>query len=314
MHTYTLRGLYRTGLRSEKALAVLMFALLCGIPLAETCSREVLGHSLPGGTTAVQYLTLAVTFLGAAMAARGKKLLALSTTRWIAGSWQRPVRLATALLTVAITASLIVASVELISVDRAYGTLAVWDIPIWLISLVMPLGLAGVIAWVMQTAGKSLMERAVLALGLLAPAVLGMLPASAPITLVWGLGAIILLATVLGLPIFAAVGAGALLLGWQDGAPLSAVAGEAYRLVTSPLLPAIPLFTLAGFLLANGGSGHRLLRRTAPGTVVRRRTDPRLAAHPGGDRLGRPARCHQRRGAHPLQMAPAEIRPAAREV
>ena len=111
MRAATVNGIYRAGLRTERALAVLVFASLCGIPLAETFSREVLGHSLSGATAAVQYLTLVVTFVDAAAAARSSQLLALATARWITGSWQRPLRLATSLLTVAITSWLIVASV-----------------------------------------------------------------------------------------------------------------------------------------------------------------------------------------------------------
>jgi tripartite ATP-independent transporter DctM subunit len=38
------------------------------------------------------------------------------------------------------------------------------------------------------------------------------------------------------------------------------VPGESFRLSTSALLPAIPLFTLAGFVLSAGDSGKRLLR------------------------------------------------------
>jgi tripartite ATP-independent transporter DctM subunit len=45
-----------------------------------------------------------------------------------------------------------------------------------------------------------------------------------------------------------------------EGVPAAAVPAETYRLVVSPTLPAIPLFTLAGFLLAEGGASQRLLR------------------------------------------------------
>ena len=71
---------------------------------------------------------------------------------------------------------------------------------------------------------------------------------------------IILLATALGLPIYAALGGAAALLFWEEGTPISAVPGETYRLSTSPMLPAIPLFTLGGYILAEGGSGKRLMR------------------------------------------------------
>ena len=63
---------------------------------------------------------------------------------------------------------------------------------------------------------------------------------------------VVLIATALGMPIFAAMGGAALLLFWGDGTPVNAVPGEAYRLTTSPMLPAIPLFALGGYILAEG--------------------------------------------------------------
>ena len=72
--------------------------------------------------------------------------------------------------------------------------------------------------------------------------------------------AIIVAATACGMPIFAAMGGAALLFFWGDGTPANAVPGEAYRLTTSPMLPAIPLFALGGYLLAEGGASRRLTR------------------------------------------------------
>ena len=56
------------------------------------------------------------------------------------------------------------------------------------------------------------------------------------------------------------MGGTALLLFWGDGTPLNAVPGEAYRLTTSPMLPAIPLFALGGYILAEGQASQRLMR------------------------------------------------------
>jgi len=61
-----------------------------------------------------------------------------------------------------------------------------------------------------------------------------------------------------GAPIFAILGGAALLLFWRGGIPISAVALEHYRMVVNPSLPAIPLFTLAGFALAAGRAPRRL--------------------------------------------------------
>jgi hypothetical protein len=71
---------------------------------------------------------------------------------------------------------------------------------------------------------------------------------------------VIFVATALGLPIFAALGGVALLCFWNDGVPSAAVPGESYRLTASAYLPAIPLFTLGGYILAAGGASRRLMR------------------------------------------------------
>jgi tripartite ATP-independent transporter DctM subunit len=65
---------------------------------------------------------------------------------------------------------------------------------------------------------------------------------------------------VFGLPIFATLGGIALLLFWNAGLPVASVPVETYRLVASPVLPSLPLFTLAGYLLVEGGAAARLLR------------------------------------------------------
>jgi C4-dicarboxylate transporter DctM subunit len=66
--------------------------------------------------------------------------------------------------------------------------------------------------------------------------------------------------TVLGLPLFAAILCGAMLGLWSSGVDLAAIPIEMYRLANAPVLLAIPLFTLAGYLLAEGETSARLVR------------------------------------------------------
>lgn len=70
---------------------------------------------------------------------------------------------------------------------------------------------------------------------------------------------IVLLAT-LGLPLFTALGAGGLLAAHQAGLDPAVLIIELNRLAASPNLIAIPLFTLAGVVLAAGGAPQRLIR------------------------------------------------------
>ena len=54
--------------------------------------------------------------------------------------------------------------------------------------------------------------------------------------------------------------AAAMILFWGEGVPIAALPVDHYRLATNPTLPTIPLFTLAGYFLAEGGASKRLIR------------------------------------------------------
>jgi C4-dicarboxylate transporter DctM subunit len=62
------------------------------------------------------------------------------------------------------------------------------------------------------------------------------------------------------MPIFATLGGIVLILYWHGGIPVATLPVDTYRLVVSPVLPSLPLFTFAGYLLAEGGASQRLLR------------------------------------------------------
>jgi tripartite ATP-independent transporter DctM subunit len=86
------------------------------------------------------------------------------------------------------------------------------------------------------------------------------LPEGMGAKLLWPLMILLLAATALGAPVFVMMGGAAMLLFWSQETPVGAVPVESYRLVVSPTLPTIPLFTLAGYILAEGGASHRLVR------------------------------------------------------
>ena len=73
-------------------------------------------------------------------------------------------------------------------------------------------------------------------------------------------GIIILLLVLLGEPVFVLIGAGGLLLFKSIGVDTSAVIVELYRLASLPALIAIPLFTFAGYILAESNAPKRLVR------------------------------------------------------
>jgi tripartite ATP-independent transporter DctM subunit len=74
------------------------------------------------------------------------------------------------------------------------------------------------------------------------------------------IGLLLVVATLLGAPLFAVIGAGALTGFHREGVDLSVVAIEFFGLSETPVLVAIPLFTFAGFLLSAGRAPARLVR------------------------------------------------------
>jgi tripartite ATP-independent transporter DctM subunit len=70
---------------------------------------------------------------------------------------------------------------------------------------------------------------------------------------------VLLLGTITGAPLYVLLGGAAAWLFLTDGVPIAAVPIESYRLAVHPTLPSIPLFTLTGFLLAEGKAAIRLL-------------------------------------------------------
>ncbi|RME71574.1 MAG: TRAP transporter large permease subunit [Verrucomicrobia bacterium] len=92
----------------------------------------------------------------------------------------------------------------------------------------------------------------------LAGCVLRVLPeSSTPVNL---LLALLVITGVLGAPIFALLGGAAVFLFWGAYTPLATIALSHYSLSTNPTIPALPLFTLAGYFLAEGGTSERMIR------------------------------------------------------
>ena len=246
--------------RVENALAILVLAIMTVLPLLEVVSREWFGGGIPGSIPIVQHLVLWTTLLGAALAARSDRNLAMSTASFLKPTWKHRVNLFTALLACGVTACLLVASFQLTLIDREYGDIVSFDIPLWVFTAVMPAGFLIILIRMIGHASDKWVDRSIVSIGLLTPVVFWLVPNQIIEMLLIPLGLLLLFGTVLGIPIFTAIGGAALLLFVVEGTPVSAVPGEAYRMSTSPMLPAIPLFTFAGYILAEGGSGRRLLK------------------------------------------------------
>ncbi len=251
---------------AENTLSVLALSLMVLLPVIEMAARAVHWNGITGSPVFVQHLTLWVGFLGGALAARSGRLLALSSGTFLPEKWKHWVTVFTALILAAVCACLASASWTFVQSEKEASSELIPGVPKWLIIMIMPVGFAviGLRAIWMAGGPEGLrgrwVDRCIAFLGLLLPVVLGYgFPNGNP--LVFDLGVAIMFASaLLGLPIFAVFGGFALLLFWNSATPVASVPVEMYRLVASPLLPSIPLFTLAGYFMIEGGATRRLLR------------------------------------------------------
>ncbi|MDP9361583.1 MAG: TRAP transporter large permease subunit [Acidobacteriota bacterium] len=244
--------------RLEEYGLVLMFAALATLPIAEIVLRKIAGVGISGSATLVQHLTLIVSMLGAALAARDGRLLSLATATLLKGRARTAAAIVSGSVAASVTAFLAIGSLQFALTERGGATLA-YSIPLWVVQLILPIGFAVVALRLVWRASQRWSGRIVAAFCTAAICiVLSRLPISAE-HLSTPAFVILLIAAILGAPIFVILGGTALILFWRASIPIAAVAVGHYGLVVNPSIPAIPLFTLAGFLLAEGGASKRLV-------------------------------------------------------
>lgn len=243
----------------ENAALAIIFVVTVALPLAEIILRALFRVGIEGVSTIVQHTTLALGMMGAAIAARESRLLTLAFSGFLKGCAATVSRFSSGVVGAAITVMLMFTALEFLVVEHATGNQLVYGLPVWIAEIPLPLGFALIalrLTWNTADSGAGRAAAAVCALALVAALKLPIFDAAA-VTIP---GLIVLgVATVLGAPIFAGLGGAALFLLQADGVPAAAVAVNHYSLVINPSLPAIPMFTLAGYLLAESGAPRRLV-------------------------------------------------------
>src|SRR6266550_2310519 len=245
--------------RGEDLLVVFSLAALMALPLIELVLRRF--HSgISGSSAFVQNFTLIVGMLGGAIAARDGRLLSFSTLgSFLKGRVKTAARIVSNGVAAAISGFLCVASVQFLLSEKQGGGRLAYNIPAWIVELVLPIGFGLIALRLICHAASHWKGRAI---ALLLASAISLFFVHSPSThekLVVPALLALLVATFLGAPVFTAIGGAALILFWGDQSPIAAIAVKHHSLVTNPSLPTIPLFTLAGYFLAESGASRRLV-------------------------------------------------------
>src|SRR6185503_4991225 len=128
--------------RAEEAVPVLALLVMVLLPLGEIVARQM-GTGIPGAAPFTQHLTLWVAMLGAAIAARQGKLLALATEAFIpVGAWREAAAALAGAVGAAVSIMLARASLDMVLVEREAGTLVDLGVRAWVAQLALPIGFA----------------------------------------------------------------------------------------------------------------------------------------------------------------------------
>jgi C4-dicarboxylate transporter, DctM subunit len=246
--------------RLENGVLALVLAAMGLVPVAEMLLRATTHGGIYAAAAIVQHLALAVGMLGSAVAARDRRLLTMSALTTVLGDRLRGLatRVANG-IAVAVCAVLATAETTFVLAERGAGAILAYGVPVWWFEALMPAGFA-LIGWrLLARVAPGVLARA---LGLGACALLAAVTVAAPHLpggLAAVLGALLAAGALIGTPLFAVLAGASALLFWHADLPLAAIAVDHYRTVVNASLPAIPLFTLAGYVLAESQAPRRLI-------------------------------------------------------
>jgi C4-dicarboxylate transporter DctM subunit len=246
--------------RTEQGILVATLAFATILPLIDMIGRPFGGFHLVGTAEYVQQLTLWLAFVGGIAATSQAKHLTLSTAEFFGeGLWRQLSRLLSYSVAAAVVGILAYASWQVVAANRLEPKMLTIGIPQWVSEIIMPVSM-GVMALLFTWNASDKWWGRAIALACVGGAfAIGLVPAEHAGNL-WPLAVLVLGASLLGAPVFVAMGGVALVLFFSEGTPVAAVSAEVYRLIASPTLPAIPLLTAAGYVLAESAAAERLVR------------------------------------------------------
>lgn len=240
------------------ALAALVLVTV-GLPIVEIVLRTTLHAGIEGVSDIVQHLTLALGMFGAAVAARERRLLTLATSSLLRGPLALSAQAFNGILGGAVSALLAFAALDFVEVEHDSGARVVSFLPNWVAELPLVAGFALIGLRVCLNASNRWTIRLIVAVLSACVAAWFRMQAELGMVGTWSAVTLLLAGGVLGTPVFAVLGGIALVLLRADGVPAASMAVNHYGLVTNPTLPALPMFTLAGYLLTESRSPQRLL-------------------------------------------------------
>ncbi len=269
---------------AENSLVSITLGAMVLLPFTEILSRLIFRSGLTGYDDLLKHITLWASLLAALIATREQQHISFGFSRQSDGVsiLRRAAETGVSLTGAVLSLYMTIASLSFLLIGFAPER-RVTGIPIIWVAGIIPLVFLGMTLYFLKTAGNTTPRKilyfpvvAVAGLLLAFPAILNLLYLGPFMPPIWmdnfldfyyqffqkaDLPLILVLAglTFYGLPIFLFLGGTAIILFAGNWGVAEVLPNELYNLLTGASIPAIPLFTLTGFILSQGKAGNRLV-------------------------------------------------------
>ena len=251
-------------------LCLFLFLILISFPIFQILGRYISFFSIPASQEIVQHMTLWIGFIGAVIAARSNKLLSVVREPVFDGStkvsWPK---FFVHVFSLSIVFVLSISYLKMIQIGFQYPDYIAPYIPTWFAQAIIPVGLILIWYQMIMTSSTDFKYRVLLTVISIIPTIIlyfWQFPLANPL-LLWTKVLFAISLVAFGLPIFILLASLSIFFflsepsEWATNYDLiSTISDSAYRIVVSPTLAAIPIFTLAGYILAESNISERLIR------------------------------------------------------
>ena len=241
-------------------LIVCLFALIF-LPLLERVMRGFFNTGIEGEAEFVLHFSLVIGMVGGAIAAREKRLLGISTiAHFLKGPWKIAADVFANSWAAIVTGVLGYAGYLFLLDERGAGNEIAYGVARWWIQSMLPICFGLIAIRLVWNSGPQWWVRLLSSMVVLVASWI-LWEGWIPVDRILLPGVIMLItAMLLGAPIFSVLGGATLLYLWREDFPIAGVATSHYSMSTEALIPTIPLFTLAGYFMAESKASQRLVR------------------------------------------------------
>ncbi len=138
-----LRTLDRTLFRIENILIVSLLLFMILFAFLQVVLRNMFGNGILWGDILLRHLVLWVGFIGASLATRDNRHIAIDLfSRLFSPGWQRVIHGVTSLLAAGVSFVLTHAAVTFVAMERESGSIVFANVPTWWLQSIIPVGFA----------------------------------------------------------------------------------------------------------------------------------------------------------------------------